>query len=105
MKQVTLSLTLVLLTFIAVAIIRHKTVDDNIISYTVDPKVQDIRFYWKDDNGIVLSSIDHLKQYLTKKKHRKLIFATNGGMFKPDQSPVGRARILTSTILRTTSNA
>jgi len=88
MKRTFLSLTLVLLTVIAVAIIHKNTLDDNIVSYTVDSKTQDLHFYWKDDKGQVLGSIQHLKDHLAK-QHRKLVFATNGGMFKPDQSPVG----------------
>ncbi|SDH48208.1 phosphodiester glycosidase family protein [Chitinophaga filiformis] len=88
MKRIFLSLTLVLLTVIAVAIIHKTTTEDNIVSYTVDPKVQDLRFYWKDDKAQFLGSIQHLKELLAK-QHRKLVFATNGGMFKPDQSPVG----------------
>ncbi|SHN10617.1 phosphodiester glycosidase family protein [Chitinophaga sp. CF418] len=88
MKRAFLSLTLVLLTVIAVAIIHKNTIDDDIVSYTVDPRIQDLRFYWKDDKGQPLSSIQHLKDLLAE-QHLKLVFATNGGMFKPDQSPVG----------------
>lgn len=88
MKRAILSLTLVLLTVIAVAILHKNITDDDIVSYTVDPTTQDLRFYWKDDNGQPLGSIQRLKDLLAK-QHRKLVFATNGGMFKPDQSPVG----------------
>ncbi len=88
MKRAFLSLTFVLLTVIAGAIIHKRITDDDIVSYTVDPETQDLSFYWKDDKGQVLGSIQHLKEFLAKKR-RKLVFATNGGMFKPDQSPVG----------------
>lgn len=88
MKRVFLSLTFVLLTVIAGAIIRKSITDDDIVSYTVDPIKQNLRFYWKDDKGQTLGSIQRLKEFLSK-QHRKLVFATNGGMFKPDQSPVG----------------
>ena len=62
--------------------------DDKIISYIADPKHQDIRFYWKNDSGMLFGDIQQLKDYLTT-RHRKLLFAMNGGMFKPDYSPVG----------------
>lgn len=62
--------------------------NDNIISYTADPATQEIRLYWKDDKGQVLGSIQHLKDHLGRKQ-QKLIFATNGGMYKMDHSPVG----------------
>lgn len=88
MKRAILSLTLVLLTVIAVAIVHKNITDDDIVSYTVDPETQDLRFYWKDDKGQPIGSIQRLKDLLAK-QHRKLVFATNGGMFKPDQSPVG----------------
>jgi len=62
--------------------------DDKILSYVVDPKTQAIRFYWKDDNLQIFRSIQNLKNWL-EKKHETLVFATNGGMYKPDNSPQG----------------
>jgi len=72
----------------SVSTTRDSRVDSNIISYTVDPKLQDISLYWKDDSGHILGSIQRLKDYL-EHKDKKLVFATNGGMFKTDHSPVG----------------
>ena len=63
-------------------------IDDQIISYTVDPKKQDVQFYWKNDDGEIFRNIQRLKDYLIR-KHRKLLFAMNGGMSKADNSPVG----------------
>ena len=60
----------------------------NIISYIVDPRVQDLQFYWKDDSGRVLGSIQNLQKYVAG-KHQQLVFAMNGGMFKADRTPVG----------------
>ncbi|SFD17374.1 Uncharacterized protein YigE, DUF2233 family [Chitinophaga sp. CF118] len=77
-----------LLTVVSIAFTHKHPNETDIISYTVDPKIQDLRFYWKDDNGHILGSIQHLKNYLDNKQ-QKLVFATNGGMFKPDNSPVG----------------
>ena len=62
--------------------------DDAIISYTVDPAVQDIRLYWKDDSGHIIGNFQQLKAYLERKNSR-LVFAMNGGMFKTDYTPVG----------------
>ncbi len=62
--------------------------EDNIVSCIVDPQKQDFQLYWKDDSGHILGSIGHLKDYL-EHKHKKLVFAMNGGMFRSDSSPVG----------------
>lgn len=88
MKKAMLSLCLVLSALIASALIRKYTMDQDILTYIVDPEKEQLHFYWKDDKGHPLSSIGQLKQYLSD-RHQLLLFATNGGMFKPDQSPVG----------------
>lgn len=62
--------------------------DINILSYTIDLKSADLQFYWKDDNGKILGSIQHLKTWV-ESKNKKLIFAMNGGMYKTDLSPLG----------------
>ncbi|RZJ24821.1 MAG: hypothetical protein EOO48_14150, partial [Flavobacterium sp.] len=62
--------------------------DDKILSYTADLRKQDIGFYWKDDNGEILKSIQNLKSYL-ERKNRTLVFASNGGMYKKDNTPQG----------------
>jgi uncharacterized protein YigE (DUF2233 family) len=59
-----------------------------IISYKADPKAQDLQFYWKDDSGQIFRSIQRLRDFLFQ-KHKKLVFAMNGGMFAPDNSPQG----------------
>lgn len=64
------------------------SIGDQILSYTADPKAQDIQFYWKDDNGKIMKSIHNLKTYVTNKQYT-LVFAMNGGMYMPDFSPVG----------------
>lgn len=60
----------------------------NVISCTVDPAKQDLQFYWKDDSGRNFGSIQAVKDYLHH-RHRQLVFAMNGGMFRTDHSPVG----------------
>ncbi|HLZ87325.1 MAG TPA: phosphodiester glycosidase family protein [Puia sp.] len=62
--------------------------DESILGVVVDPQKQDLRFYWKDDSGQLFRSIGHLKDWLGQ-RHKKLVFAMNGGMFRADNSPVG----------------
>jgi len=68
--------------------VRNHTGNDNIISYIVDPQKQDLQLYWKDDKGQIIQNFDNLKNYLAG-KNKKLVFAMNGGMYKPDNSPCG----------------
>jgi uncharacterized protein YigE (DUF2233 family) len=63
-------------------------VDDSILSYTVDPKSQNIQLFWKNDQGEILESIQNLIKFVDG-KHSKLLFATNAGMYKADHSPKG----------------
>jgi len=67
---------------------RSQSDDDRFISYTVDVKKQDIKLYWKNDSNTNFRSIQNLKSWLAERK-RKLVFAMNGGMYKPDNSPQG----------------
>lgn len=67
---------------------KAQTENDRFISYIVDTKKQDLKLYWKDDNGDNFRSIQNLKLWLERHK-RKLIFSMNAGMYKPDNSPVG----------------
>jgi uncharacterized protein YigE (DUF2233 family) len=62
--------------------------DDRFITYIVNPKKQKIEFFWKDETGSNFKNAENLKKWL-QKKHRKLLFATNGGMYKKDHSPQG----------------
>jgi uncharacterized protein YigE (DUF2233 family) len=62
--------------------------DALIVSYTVDPAKQNIAFYWKDENGRILKSLQQLKAFV-EQKNLKLNFAMNGGMFNADFSPKG----------------
>jgi uncharacterized protein YigE (DUF2233 family) len=77
------------LAFIFIAF-RYKQLPNNelMVAYVVDAKKQKVDFYWKNDKGETLKSIQNLKEYVESKK-RKLLFAMNGGMFKRDFSPQG----------------
>jgi len=88
MKKAFLFLYLTMSALIGSALIRANIAEEDILSYTVHPKKEQIHFYWKDDNGHPLGSLGELKEYLGH-RHQLLLFATNGGMFKSDQSPVG----------------
>lgn len=62
--------------------------DPSIVSFTADPKTQNIELFWKDDKGENLKSIQNLKTYI-ESKQQQLQFAMNGGMFNKDFSPKG----------------
>lgn len=64
------------------------SVDDKILIYSVDSKSQDLQFYWQDDSAKTFKSILNLKTWLDS-RHKTLVFAMNGGMFKKDNSPQG----------------
>jgi uncharacterized protein YigE (DUF2233 family) len=82
-------LTILLCLFTAFFSFRNQErADELILSYTVDPARQDIQFYWKDDKGNILGSIQKLKNYI-ESKHKTLLFATNGGMYTRTQAPQG----------------
>ena len=67
---------------------RKPPVNDQILACTVDAQTQDLQFYWKNDKGEPLRSIQNLKTYV-ERKNRTLLFAMNGGMFNTDFSPKG----------------
>ncbi|WP_077418938.1 phosphodiester glycosidase family protein [Chryseobacterium sp. JV274] len=69
---------------------KEKIKDDNrfFITYQVNPEKQNIQLYWKNDKGELLKSIDRLNINVQSEK-QKLVFAVNGGMFEPDNSPKG----------------
>lgn len=60
----------------------------DILSYVADPKKQEIRLYWKDDEGKIFGNAGALKSYLERNKTR-LLFACNAGMYMENQAPLG----------------
>ncbi|MCE0522814.1 MAG: phosphodiester glycosidase family protein [Methylacidiphilales bacterium] len=54
----------------------------------VDPRKEDLRLYWKDDQGNLLRDFAGLEKAV-KAKGERLLFAANAGMFEPDSKPVG----------------
>ncbi|HEY8917740.1 MAG TPA: hypothetical protein VIM87_14955, partial [Chitinophaga sp.] len=65
-----------------------QTAGSRFITYTADLKKQQLQLYWKDDQHKPFGSIQRLKSWLEARKQR-LVFAMNGGMYKPDHSPLG----------------
>jgi uncharacterized protein YigE (DUF2233 family) len=82
------TLLIPLVTVASFLLISGRGSNDEIISSIVDPKKQDVEFYWKNDSGEIIGSIQRLKNYLIR-QHKNLVFAMNGGMFKADNSPLG----------------
>ncbi|MFZ4799068.1 MAG: phosphodiester glycosidase family protein [Bacteroidia bacterium] len=87
-KIILLSLLVLLTAGLIAFTTRKKSIDDQILAYTVDTKTQDIQLYWKNDKGEILNSIQNLKTYV-QSKNRRLTFAMNGGMYLRDFSPQG----------------
>ncbi|MDH6307635.1 uncharacterized protein YigE (DUF2233 family) [Dysgonomonas sp. PFB1-18] len=87
-----LSLSLIILILSIVGFVscsaNRNPADDRIISYVADPCSQDLAFYWRDDSGKIIRSIQNLKTY-AETKDKKLIFAMNGGMFDSLYTPQG----------------
>jgi uncharacterized protein YigE (DUF2233 family) len=78
---------LILLTSTAEILI---TDSDNgrIISYIVDPVTQEVRMFWKNDSNVIFKNAGTLNKSIESKK-QTLVFAMNGGMYRPDHSPQG----------------
>lgn len=60
----------------------------DVLSYTVNPKTQNIQLFWKDDKGNILKSFKSLNQFVKSKK-QALLFACNAGMYTKEYGPVG----------------
>lgn len=62
--------------------------EDDFVIFKTNPKVENISFYWKDNDGKVLRSIDNLKKDI-EWENKNLKFAMNGGMFEKNNFPKG----------------
>ncbi|MCG8698305.1 MAG: phosphodiester glycosidase family protein [Bacteroidales bacterium] len=63
-------------------------IHQNIISHVVHSGDSTLRMYWKNESDKVIGSIQSLKTMI-EQTGDSLIFAMNGGMYLPDQSPQG----------------
>jgi uncharacterized protein YigE (DUF2233 family) len=87
-KIILLSLFLLLTAGLIAFNTNKNAIDNKILAYTVDTKIQDLQFYWKNEKGERLKSIQNLKYYV-ERQSLTLNFAMNGGMFNKDFSPQG----------------
>ena len=55
--------------------------DERFISYVVNPKTQNIAFFWKDENGERFKNAKNLISWLDS-KNIQLLFSTNGECIK-----------------------
>jgi uncharacterized protein YigE (DUF2233 family) len=62
--------------------------NDSFLTYKVNPKKQNLKLYYKDDQGNVLGCIENLENWV-KSKNQKLVFAMNGGMYMEGGHPLG----------------
>jgi uncharacterized protein YigE (DUF2233 family) len=79
-------LTLSLFLIVILSFTRSTKID--VLSYTVNPKSQNIQLFWKDDKGNILKSFNSLNQFV-KSKQQSLLFACNAGMYTTEYGPVG----------------
>jgi uncharacterized protein YigE (DUF2233 family) len=64
------------------------SIETKFLKYEVNPSIHPIKMFWKSENGQLIRSLGNLKNHLEEKRN-ELLFATNGGMYKEDRSPVG----------------
>jgi uncharacterized protein YigE (DUF2233 family) len=62
--------------------------ENRFVSYIIDPRQQQIQFYWRDERNERFGSIQRLKLWLAQ-RHTTLLFAMNGGMYAPGGAPQG----------------
>ncbi|MBA5628631.1 phosphodiester glycosidase family protein [Moheibacter sp. BDHS18] len=67
---------------------RNLQSNESILSYSLNPKKEEINFYWKKSNGERIGSLGNFKKFI-EGQNNTLLFAMNGGMFGQDFSPQG----------------
>lgn len=77
-----------LLLFLCIGCTKKIQDENTFVLYKINPQKQNLQFYWKSSKNEILKSIDHLKNE-AESKNENLVFAMNGGMFEPDNSPKG----------------
>ena len=86
--KILLVICILLITGLLAFISNQKSADNRFITHIIEPKKQDLKLYWKDDNGEIIKNFDNLKKFVENKK-RILLFSMNAGMYKKDLSPQG----------------
>lgn len=69
-------------------ITRTQLSENRFASYVIDPRQQQLQFYWRDERNERFGSIQRLKLWLAQ-RHTTLLFAMNGGMYAPGGAPQG----------------
>lgn len=65
-----------------------KQTNNNFVTYSVNPKIDTIEFFWKDNQNKPFRSLQNLEKYITT-ENKDLVFAMNGGMFVQNNIPKG----------------
>lgn len=81
-------LAAVLVAFGLCVFARKKNDDKQFVTCIVDPKKQELKIFWKDENEANFKSLGRLKSWLDG-QGETLVFAMNAGMFRQDRSPQG----------------
>ena len=66
----------------------YKVDEERFVSHQVDPSLEKLKLYWKDDKGMLFGSLGNLKKSLDS-SGQILQFAMNGGMYNKDHTPQG----------------
>lgn len=88
MKRFLLNFLLISFTAFFLSVVSKEDVSSKFEVYKVDLRKQHIEFFLKDEKGEPFRSFENLKKNLAE-KNENLLFAMNGGMYKPDGTPVG----------------
>jgi uncharacterized protein YigE (DUF2233 family) len=86
--RITISVIFLLLVLTSILSYSYFTHEANIVSIKINPQEENIRFFWKGENGVVLKNIENLENNLLR-SNLKLNFAMNGGMFDKTNAPIG----------------
>ena len=71
-------LTIIVISFGFLNVPKNDLIEnEKFISYIVNPKKQNLEFFWKNENGVNYKNAENLILGL-KKKNKKLVFSTNG---------------------------
>lgn len=86
--RITVSVIFFILILISILFYTYFSHEADIVSIKINPKKENIRFFWKGKNGVVFKSIKNLENELIRNS-LTLKFAMNGGMFDKTNSPIG----------------
>jgi uncharacterized protein YigE (DUF2233 family) len=64
------------------------TPDTRFTSYVINPRQQPVRLFYRDELGRRFGSLGRLRSWLAQ-RHQTLLFAMNGGMYRPSGAPQG----------------